>query len=86
MTWEVFGGNQADVYAVLLRYRCLTDNLGTEPGTLNAQFRLHLHRGIAYLAADRNIRDIGAFVHLALRHLLPDPTRNNSANRTSGAV
>ena len=68
MTWDVFGGNRADVYAVLLRHRCLTDDLGTDPPTLNAQFRLHLHRGIAYLAADRDIRNIGALVDVAFRH------------------
>ena len=67
MTWDVFGGTQADIYAILLRYRCLTDDLGTEPATLNTQFRLHLHRGIAYLAADRDIRTVGALVDVALR-------------------
>lgn len=58
MTWQVFGGSNAEVYAALLRYRCVLDGLGTEPATLNTQFRLHLHRGIGYLVADRRIRSI----------------------------
>ena len=58
MTWQVFGGSNAEVYAALLRYRCVLDRLGTEPATLNTQFRLHLHRGIGYLVADRRIRSI----------------------------
>jgi len=67
MTWQVFGGSDADVYAALLRYRCDLDGLGTEPATLNAQFRLHLHRGIGYLVADRRIRNIESLLAIVLR-------------------
>lgn len=58
MTWQVFAGDDADVYAALLRYRCLLDGLDADPLTLNTQLRLHLHRGIGYLVADPTIRDI----------------------------
>ena len=67
MTWQVFGGNNADVYAALLRYRCVLDSLGTQPETLNAQFRLHLHRGIGYLVADRTVRNIESLFAIVLR-------------------
>ena len=51
------------VYLALLKERCLRDGLGTEDDVLASQFRLHLHRGIAYLSSDRRLRDgIGAFV------------------------
>jgi DNA sulfur modification protein DndE len=56
MTWRVFGGPHADLYLALLRHRCHTDGLGTEPDTLEEQFRLHLHRGIGYLVGDTSIR------------------------------
>lgn len=51
MTWRTFGGNLSDVYLALLRERAARDNF-----TLNAEnelyyFRLHLHRGISYLAS-----------------------------------
>lgn len=66
MSWKVFSGQHAEIYLALLKQRCQRDGLGTDDETLAAQFRLHLHRGIAYLAADRRIRDIAALVDRAL--------------------
>jgi len=68
LTWRVFGGRYQEIYLALLKERCLKDGLGTEEEVLASQFRLHLHRGIAYLANDRKYRDgIGAFVSQAIR-------------------
>lgn len=64
MTWRVFGGAEADVYAAILKERCLEDGVGTEPETLALQFRLHLHRGIGYLSGDPNIRHISHLTDL----------------------
>lgn len=67
MSWRVFGGRQHELYLGLLKERCLRDGLGTADDMLDAQFRLHLHRGIAYLANDRRVRDgIAAFVGQAV--------------------
>lgn len=66
MTWQVFGGSAADVYAAALRYRCLIDGLDDDPPTLNAQLRFHLHRGVGYLVADSRIRDISGLLTTAL--------------------
>ncbi len=57
MTWKVFGGAYADVYEVLLRARCLRDGLELSDEVVADQFRLHLHRGIGYLFADKKMRD-----------------------------
>jgi DNA sulfur modification protein DndE len=66
MSWRVFGGRQHELYQALLKERCLRDGLGVDDEVLETQFRLHLHRGIAYLAGDRRVRDgIAAFVGLA---------------------
>lgn len=62
MTWRVFGGPHHELYLALLKARCETDGLGTDPETLATQFRLHLHRGISYMAGDKRLRDIGALV------------------------
>lgn len=59
MTWKVFGGAQHEVYLALLKARCRQDGLGTDHDTLAMQFRLHLHRGIGYLFADRRIQRVG---------------------------
>jgi DNA sulfur modification protein DndE len=66
MTWRVFGGDIADVLILALRQRCHQDGLGTTPEILSQQFRLHLHRGIGYLAGDPNIRHIEHLVGLAI--------------------
>ena len=66
MTWRVFGGRYHELYLALLKERCLRDGLGTDPDTLAQQFRLHLHRGIAYLAATRSIRDVSDLVGYSL--------------------
>lgn len=58
MTWQVFGGDIADILSLALKQRCFQDGLGTTPPVLAQQFRLHLHRGIGYLAGDRQIRQI----------------------------
>ena len=66
MSWKVFGGRYADLYMVLLKERCIRDRLGVDAETLAIQFRLHLHRGISYLAGNRKLRNISDLVALAL--------------------
>jgi DNA sulfur modification protein DndE len=58
MTWKVFGGEIGDILILALKQRCYRDGLGNEPETLAQQFRLHLHRGIGYLAGDSNLTTI----------------------------
>lgn len=64
MSWKVFGGRYADLYMALLKERCVRDGLGTEPDVLAQQFRLHLHRGISYLAGNKELRKIDDLVGL----------------------
>lgn len=58
MSWKVFGGEYADIYEALVRARCLRDGLEPTDEVLADQFRLHLHRGIGYLFADKEIQEI----------------------------
>jgi DNA sulfur modification protein DndE len=71
MTWGVFGGNIADILILALKQRCHADGLGTAPETLSQQFRLHLHRGIGYLAGDPCLRKIEDLVGLTVQSELP---------------
>jgi DNA sulfur modification protein DndE len=48
-----------------LKERCERDGLGTSDDVLARQLRLHLHRGIGYLAAPQTIRSIGDLIRLA---------------------
>lgn len=64
MSWKVFGGRYADLYMALVKERCICDGLGADPDTIAQQFRLHLHRGISYLAGNRKLRKIDDLVAL----------------------
>ncbi len=65
LTWKVFGGELADISVLALKQRCYRDGLEITPEILSQQFRLHLHRGIGYLAGDSNLRKIEDLVGLA---------------------
>ncbi|MBI5757828.1 MAG: DndE family protein [Planctomycetales bacterium] len=65
MNWYVFGGEHHELYLALIKQRCINDRLGTSLETMNRQLRLHLHRGIGYLATPNRIRSIGDLVALA---------------------
>ena len=56
MSWQVFGGEAQELYIALLKQRCQQDGVGGADDVLASQFRLHLHRGISYLASPQTIR------------------------------
>lgn len=66
MSWRVFGGRHADLYMALLKERLYRDGLSLDPETVSRQFRLHLHRGISYLADGRKIRGIDDLISSAV--------------------
>jgi DNA sulfur modification protein DndE len=66
MTWRVFGGEIADILSLALRQRCHQDGLELNSEILSQQFRLHLHRGIGYLAGDPNLKKIEHLVNLTV--------------------
>jgi DNA sulfur modification protein DndE len=65
MTWEVFGGRYADVLLALVKERCFEDGLGDEDEIVVQQLRLHVHRGLSYLAGDRKLRSIADLLNRA---------------------
>ncbi len=65
MTWQVFGGEIADILLLTLKQRCHNDGLPTDKETLATQFRLHLHRGIGYLGGDPSIKTIDHLIEKA---------------------
>lgn len=58
IAWRVFGGAHHELYLALLKQRLKQDGYELTDGNLQEQFRLHLHRGLGYLAANRAIRSI----------------------------
>lgn len=71
MSWKVFGGLYAEVYMALLNQRARHDNVHLSEATILDYFRLHLHRGISYLASRQDLSDIDHLLKLivpASRH------------------
>ena len=68
MTWNVFGGEIADILLIALKQRCYQDKLATDKENLKQQFRLHLHRGIGYLAGDADLNNIENLVSLITKN------------------
>jgi DNA sulfur modification protein DndE len=66
MTWRTFGGDCDSIYWALLKARCRRDGLALTADVLAEQFRLHLHRGIGYLAGDPDVRSISGLVRKTL--------------------
>ena len=62
MTWKVFGGAHAEVYFALLVQRCKKEGLPLSSKTLNEQFKLHLHRGIAYLSSKTKLMKVSVLL------------------------
>lgn len=56
----------SDILLIALKQRCYNDNLGTDHETLATQFRLHLHRGIGYLAGDPNLKKTEDLIAVAM--------------------
>lgn len=65
LTWRVFGGEMSEILVLALKQRCYNDGLSLDKETLVTQFRLHLHRGIGYLAGDPNIKKIEDLISAA---------------------
>lgn len=64
MNWQTFGGAHHGLYWALLKERCRRDGVGMDETTLAQQFRLHLHRGLSYLASDKSMRSIDSLLKL----------------------
>jgi DNA sulfur modification protein DndE len=67
MTWKVFGGALQDILLALIKERCRRDGLGVSSQVMANQFRLHLHRGIGYLAANKSLKNISGLIALVER-------------------
>jgi DNA sulfur modification protein DndE len=66
LSWQVFGGDYYEIYEALIIQRCINDGLDTDPATISKQFRLHLHRGISYLAATNFIKSSNDLLQLVI--------------------
>ncbi|WP_413163163.1 DNA sulfur modification protein DndE [Capilliphycus salinus ALCB114379] len=66
MTWRVFSGELSGLFLIALKHRCWREGLATDRQTLAEQLRLHLHRGIGYLAGDHQVDNIEDLINISL--------------------
>ncbi|NEO54312.1 MAG: DNA sulfur modification protein DndE [Okeania sp. SIO3B5] len=69
LTWRTFGGKFSDIFLLALKQRCYNDGISIDRETLATQFRLHLHRGIGYLAGNPNIKRIEDLIAIVIPSL-----------------
>ena len=62
MTWQIFGGENAELLIIALKQRLVLDEIAPKRDNLATQFRLHLHRGIGYLSADPGLISIKSLI------------------------
>ncbi|MDT0266554.1 DNA sulfur modification protein DndE [Streptomyces sp. DSM 44915] len=65
MDWSTFAGAQSHIYLVLLKQRCASDGLPLDDKSLGRTLIVHLHRGIGYLAGNKDVRTIRELVATA---------------------
>ena len=58
IAWRTFGGDMQEIYLALLHDRCNRGGIARTKENLTEQLRLHVERGIGYLAANKDIRQI----------------------------
>ncbi|ONK12581.1 DNA sulfur modification protein DndE [Streptomyces sp. MP131-18] len=66
MDWRTFAGTHAHVYLALLKQRCATDGLPVDDKSLSHTLTVHLHRGVGYLAGNKEVRTIRELVATAV--------------------
>lgn len=73
MSWHTFAGENSEIYEALIKARCKADGLPLDAETLAKYFRLHLNRGIAYMAATNVVKSIDDLLNLAFNATEENP-------------
>lgn len=66
INWKTFAGDKGAIYYALLVDRCHKEGLEIKSDNLTWLLRRHLVRGIGYLTARRDLKDIDGLVQIAL--------------------
>ena len=67
MSWRTFTGGREELYWALLVSRALRDKVPMEKDALAKYFKLHLHRGIAYLNANKHLKGVEDLLRLGVK-------------------
>jgi DNA sulfur modification protein DndE len=62
MSWKVFAGENPDALASVIYLRAVSDGFADSPDGNALCLRAHLHRGLGYLASEKDINGISGFL------------------------
>jgi DNA sulfur modification protein DndE len=62
MSWKVFAGESSNQLAAVILKRALADGFADSPDGAALCLRAHLHRGLGYLASEKEINGISGFL------------------------
>lgn len=79
MTWKVFSGEFANVYAALSKSPSASGGGKGKSNETATLLHAHIHRGLGYLASGTDIRTIEAFLTKWLRHDVSVETPSDDA-------
>ena len=66
MSWYTFAGEYSDIYEALMVAWCIEKEIEVNDENLVKYFKLHLERGIAYLAGTNFIKSLNDLLSLAV--------------------
>lgn len=67
MSWYTFAGEFHEIYEALIKEWCIEKGLGANEDTIAKYFKLHLERGIGYLAGTNFIKNLDSLLELAIK-------------------
>lgn len=66
MTWKTFTGGQEQLYLALIQQRAATAHVANDKTSLYQYLRLHLHRGISYLAGNPRLQSVEDLIRIGI--------------------
>lgn len=66
LSWRVFAGTYEELYAGLLLQRAIREEAKLSPESLAELLRIHIHRGIGYLASDTKGRSCVGLLNMQM--------------------
>ncbi len=72
MSWKVFAGESSEELAAVIYQRSTTEGFSESPDGAAQCLRAHLHRGLGYLASEKDISGISGFLKRWLQNRKQD--------------
>jgi DNA sulfur modification protein DndE len=72
ISWRVFAGEMSDIFAAIVYQRTQIDGCGGSSDGPAVCLRAHVHRGLGYLASEKDVKGISGFLTRWLHNRRPE--------------